>query len=209
MGERYGRVVWVSRARLLEFSTCLFDTMAESPRPHSVSNDHSVTGQPSIACATADLLFGVEAAAKRRMFLSLFTSQMTFVKEKKETRNEMKNGVCALLYYIVHLITVLRNCIFSRFAMAGGDWSFGYVRMLHVKSVKRFNVVPLRPRDLLAIPNTYVRERQNYAGKSDTLRCVTLMWMKDLEDGTEKRFETIFWWRSQRFELHLFLPPFI
>lgn len=110
-------------------------------------------GQPSIAHTTEALRFWAENSCidVNAPF------QMTFV--KKATGNEMKNGVCALLYYHVHLITVLWNCIFSRFAMAGGDWSFGYVRTLRVKSVKRFGIVPLRPRDLLAIPNTYVKDK--------------------------------------------------
>lgn len=128
------------------------------PRSHSVSNNHAVTGRPSVAHTAASLLFWLGTSAKRRMLPSLFTSQMTFAK-KEGTGNEMKNGVCALLYYIVHLITVLWNCIFSRFAMAGGDWSSGYVRRLRVKSVKRSAAVPLRPRDLLDVPNTCVKDK--------------------------------------------------
>lgn len=121
----------------------------------------------------------------------------------------MKNGVCALLYYIVHLITVLWNCIFSRFAMAGGDWSFGYVQTLRVKSVKRFTVVTLRPKDLLAFSNTYMKDKTMLESHI-WLWCVTLTWTKDLGDqngeairddildGNHRALSSIY------FSLHLF-----
>lgn len=214
MGERYGRAIWASRARLLEFSTCLFDTMVESSRPHSVPNDHSVMGQPSIACATADFVFWGGSSCKEANVLFLIHITNDFLRKKKKsdaTWNEMKNGVCALLYYIVHLITVLRNCIFLRFATAGGDWSLGYVRNAPCQICEALRRCSLTAKRFISRPShlrtwkTKLCWKVRYAPTCDLdvneWRTLETEWRSDLRryfDGDHRDLSSIY------FSLHLF-----